>query len=93
MAVPSANPHPTPVAPGTVSPKVAAAAFAGLALVALQAILTAITPEMFDFAGQWSPLIYSLVTALGAVAAGYLKSDPARYTTYNGSATDPNLRA
>lgn len=89
MAVP-ANPQPTPVEPTAVSPKVAAAAFAGLALVALQAVLTAITPDMFDFAGVWSPMLYSLITALGAVAAGYLKSDPARFTTHH---TDGNLRA
>ena len=62
----------------------------GIGLVILQAILTALTPDMFDFAGQWSPLIYSLITALGAALAGYLKTDPARFTTHH---TDPNLRA
>lgn len=89
MAV-TANPEPTPANPSAVSPKVAAAALAGLGLVALQAILAAITPETFDFAGVWSPILFSLVTALGAVAAGYLKNDPARFTTHH---TDPHLRA
>lgn len=89
MAAP-ANPQPTPVAPTTVSPKVTAAAAVGIGLVALQAILTVLTPEMFDFAGDWSPLLYSLVTAVGAALAGYLKTDPARFTTHH---TDPNLRA
>lgn len=86
MAV--ANPNPTPATPEQVSPKVAAAVWAGVALVCLQTILAALTPEMFAWAGTYAALVHSLVTAVGMGAAAYLKGDPSRFTL-----PDPNLRA
>jgi hypothetical protein len=64
--------------PSGVSPKITAGALAALALIVLQAILTAITPEMFDFAGEFSHLVFTAVTALGFGVAAWLKGDPAR---------------
>ena len=64
--------------PGAVSPKITAGAAAALALIVLQAVLTAITPDMFDWAGEYTNLVYTAITALGFGLAAWLKGDPAR---------------
>lgn len=60
------------------SPKVKAAGVSSGAVVVLVAMLAAITPDMFDFAGRWTPIIYAGVTALVAVLSAYIKRDPDR---------------
>lgn len=60
------------------SPKVKAAGISSGAVVVLVAMLAAITPDMFDFAGRWTPIIYAGVTALVAVLSAYIKRDPDR---------------
>ena len=47
-----------------------AALWAGLAVIATAA-LAAVTPEMLDFAGQFTPVIYAAVVALASVVGGY----------------------
>lgn len=64
--------------PSSVSPKITAGAAAALALIVLQAVLTAITPDMFDWAGEYTNLVYTAITALGFGLAAWLKGDPAR---------------
>ena len=64
--------------PSGVSPKVTAGAAAALALIVLQAVLAAITPEMFDFAGEYTNVVYTAITTLGFGIAAWLKEDPAR---------------
>lgn len=64
--------------PGQISPKITAGAAAALALIVLQAVLTTVTPEMFDWAGEYTNLVYTAVTALGFGVAAWLKGDPAR---------------
>lgn len=67
---------PTPTPPSLKpKPKIATAAITAGALVVVIAVLTAITPAMLSFAGQWSALIYAAVVALISVLAGYLKSE------------------
>ena len=60
------------------SPKVKAAGISSGAVVVLVAMLAAITPDMFDFAGRWTPIIYAGVTALVTVLSAYIKRDPDR---------------
>jgi hypothetical protein len=60
------------------SPKVTAAGISSGAVVVLVAMLMAITPEMLDFAGRWTPVIYAAVPALAAVLGAYTKRDPDR---------------
>lgn len=60
------------------SPKVKAAGISSGAVVIVVAMLAAITPDMFDFAGRWTPVIYAGVTALVAVLSAYAKRDPDR---------------
>lgn len=60
------------------SPKVKAAGISSGAVVVIVAMLAAITPDMFDFAGRWTPIIYAGVTALVAVLSAYVKRDPDR---------------
>lgn len=60
------------------SPKVKAAGISSGAVVVVVAMLAAITPDMFDFAGRWTPVIYAGVTALVAVLSAYIKRDPDR---------------
>lgn len=65
--------------PATVSPKVKAAGWTGLALTLLGVLLTGITPEMLDFLGQWKGPVFSIITAASMVYAAWRKSDPARW--------------
>lgn len=60
------------------SPKVTSAGISSGAVVVLVAVLMAVTPEMLDFAGQWTPVIYAAVPALAAVLGAYVKRDPDR---------------
>lgn len=60
------------------SPKVASAGISSGVVVVVVAMLMAITPEMLDFAGQWTPVIYAAVPALAAVLGAYIKHDPDR---------------
>ena len=60
------------------SPKVTSAGISSGIVVVLVAMLTAITPEMLDWAGQWTPVIYAAVPALAAVLGAYIKRDPDR---------------
>lgn len=60
------------------SPKVASAGISSGAVVVIVAMLMAITPEMLNFAGQWTPVIYAAVPALAAVLGAYVKRDPDR---------------
>lgn len=60
------------------SPKVKAAGISSGAVVIVVAMLAAITPDMFDFAGRWTPIIYAGVTALVTVLSAYIKRDPDR---------------
>jgi hypothetical protein len=59
----------------TPTPKVAAAAVAGIIAAALLANLDLITPDLFDGLGKWSHLVYGLTIALVMSAAGWLKSE------------------
>lgn len=62
----------------TISPKVTSVGVSGGVVVVIVAMLMAITPEMLDFAGRWTPVIYAAVPALAAVLGGYIKRDPDR---------------
>lgn len=64
--------------PGPLSPKITAGAAAALALIVLQAVLATVTPDMFDWAGEYTNLVYTAITALGFGVAAWLKGDPAR---------------
>lgn len=64
--------------PSKTSPKITAGAAAALALIVIQAVLTEVTPEMFDWAGEYTHLVYTAITALGFGVAAWLKGDPAR---------------
>lgn len=52
--------------------KVIAGAATSIGLIVVVAVLGAITPDMLTFAGQWSPLIYAAVVALGGSLASYI---------------------
>ncbi|WIC89097.1 holin [Arthrobacter phage Ottawa] len=65
--------------PASVSPKVKAAGWTGLALTLLGALITGITPDMLDFLGEWKSLAFSIITAAGMLVAAYRKTDPARW--------------
>lgn len=55
--------------------KVAAGGLATLALVILVAAGTAITPDLFDFAGRWAPVLFAgLVGGLAWLTAYLTKS-------------------
>lgn len=62
----------------TISPKVSWGAAAGVILTILVAMLTAITPDMLDWAGRFTPIIYAGIGALVTVITAYLKRDPDR---------------
>lgn len=64
--------------PANVSPKVKASAWTTLGITLLAAALAGITPQMLEGLGVWAGPVFALIAALGAAAAGYLKSDPAR---------------
>lgn len=60
------------------SPKVTSAGISSGAVVVIVAMLAAITPDMLDWAGRWTPVIYAAVPALAAVLGAYIKRDPER---------------
>lgn len=60
------------------SPKVGAAGISSGAIVVVVAMLSAVTPDMLDWAGRWTPVIYAGVPALAAVLGAYIKRDPDR---------------
>lgn len=60
------------------SPKVTSAGISSGAVVVVVAMLSAITPDMLDWAGRWTPVIYAAVPALAAVLGAYIKRDPDR---------------
>lgn len=60
------------------SPKVGAAGISSGIVVVIVAMLAAITPDMLDWAGRWTPVIYAGVPALAAVLGAYVKRDPDR---------------
>lgn len=60
------------------SPKVTSAGISSGAVVVIVAMLAAITPDMLDWAGRWTPVIYAAVPALAAVLGAYVKRDPDR---------------
>lgn len=60
------------------SPKVTSAGISSGVVVVIVAMLAAITPDMLDWAGQWTPVIYAAVPALAAVLGAYIKHDPDR---------------
>lgn len=49
-----------------------AALFTVIGTVALAA-LTAVTPDMLSFAGEWTPVVYAAVGGVIATIAAYLK--------------------
>lgn len=55
------------------SPKVAAGAITGLALTVAVAMLTAVNPDLLDFAGDWKGVLYAGVAALAVSLAAYIK--------------------
>lgn len=57
------------------TPKVAAAAVAGIIASTILANVDLITPELFDGLGKWSHLVYGLVITLAMSGAGWLKSE------------------
>ena len=65
-----------------VSPKVTAAGITGLIITALVGVLSAVTPEMFEWAGDFATPLATLVVALGSAIAGYFKVDPARVPSF-----------
>ena len=60
------------------SPKVTSAGVSSGVVVVVVAMLAAITPDMLDWAGRWTPVIYAAVHALAAVLGAYIKRDPDR---------------
>jgi hypothetical protein len=60
-----------------ISPKVLASGLTGVIASLLLAVVTLITPDLFDGLGKWSNLAYGLTIALVMAAAGYLKSEGA----------------
>ena len=60
------------------SPKVTSAGISSGVIVVLVAMLAAITPDMLDWAGRFTPVIYAAVPALAAVLGAYIKRDPDR---------------
>lgn len=63
-----------------ISPKVGAAGISSGAVVVIVAMLAAVTPDMLDWAGRWTPVIYAGVPALAAVLGAYGKRDTDRET-------------
>lgn len=60
------------------SPKVTSAGISSGIVVVVVAMLSAVTPDMLDWAGRWTPVIYAAVPALAAVLGAYIKRDPDR---------------
>lgn len=55
------------------APKVLAAGVTMGALVVVVAMLTAITPDLLGFAGDWAPVLFAGIVAAGGFLAGYIK--------------------
>jgi hypothetical protein len=53
--------------------KVAAAGIGGSLVVILVAILSGISPDVFNSLGSWAPLVSAAVVALTAFLSGYIK--------------------
>jgi hypothetical protein len=70
--------HTATTAEAELSPKVKAGAWVGVALLVAQAIMAAVTPDMFAWAGDYSALFYAAVTGAGVALAAYMKRDPLR---------------
>ena len=64
-----------------ISPKVIVAAITGGGAAVLFAMLTAITPDLLEPIGPWASVVGAGITAVAAVVAGYIKTDPLRQTT------------
>lgn len=62
-----------------VSPKVVASGVTSVVLIVVVAGLGAVTPELFDFLGDWKAVAYAAVVGLGGALAGYIKNDPRRH--------------
>lgn len=60
------------------SPKIGAAGTSSGVFVVAVAMLSAVTSDMLDWAGRWTPVIYAGVPALAAVLGAYIKRDPDR---------------
>lgn len=70
--------HTNTPASAVTSPKIKAGVAVGVGLLILQAVIAAVTPEHFAWAGDYSSLFYAAVTGLGVAVAAYLKTDPLR---------------
>lgn len=66
------EPTPRPTA------KVIAGASWSIGLVVIVALLTAITPDLFDFLGRWAPVAFAGVVALAGSLAAYIKKPSAK---------------
>lgn len=55
------------------TPKILAAGVTMGALVVVVAMLGAITPDMLTALGQWAPVVFAGIVALGGFLAGYAK--------------------
>lgn len=62
----------------TISPKVIASTMLTIIVTGLVASLNAITPEMFEWAGDYKALILVGLAAVATAIGGYLKGDPLR---------------
>lgn len=61
-----------------ISPKVTVGGLAGIGLAVLVAALSAITPDMLAFAGDFTPVVYAAIGALVVTLGAYIKNDPDR---------------
>ena len=75
-----------------VSPKVTAAGLTGLVITAIVGVLSAVTPDMFEFAGDFAAPLATLIVAVGSAIAGYYKVDPARVPSFE-DVLDPHEEA
>ncbi|WBF78998.1 membrane protein [Arthrobacter phage Bolt007] len=64
--------------PAAISPKVLVSLLVGLALTALAAALSVVTPETLEALGPFAIPAALGLAAAGQALAGYLKRDPAR---------------
>lgn len=60
------------------SPKVTTDLIVTVVGVVILSMLAAVTPDMLDFAGEWTPVIYAGVVGLAGVLGAYVKRDPDR---------------
>lgn len=64
--------------PKQLSPKVTAAALAGVLVFALGEALSLVTVEQFGWAGGWAGALHTFVTVGAMAFAAYWKGDPLR---------------